>query len=133
MPVSSLNNVKGNNLPSRDLSSFAEPGKEYLMVYKGGGIFQHRKGVSSITSEGLWVARTEGAGATAGHRRREQQPAGLHTSGGTSLPFPRDPGEAGADALLDTSDHSPPPTPVSPSASALHSPHTISALVLDSV
>ena len=100
MPVSSLNNVKGNKLPSRDLSSFAEPGKEYLMVYKGGGIFQHRKGVSSITSEGLWAARTEGAGATAGHRRREQQPAGLHTSGGKSLPFPRVPGEAGADALL---------------------------------
>lgn len=56
---------------------------------QGGGIFQHRKGVSSMTPEGLRVASTEGAAATAGHKHRQQLPAGPPTNGGKNLcPFP---------------------------------------------
>ena len=81
MPVSFSHDMNDDK-PSRELRGFAEPDRKYLMVYMGGGISPHRKGVSSVKPEGLWVARAGEAAATAGHRHREQQPSGPHTNGG---------------------------------------------------
>lgn len=94
----------------RELRGFAEPDGKYLMVYMGSGISPHRKGVSSVKPEGLWVARAGEAAATAGHRHQSNNLQD-RTPMGKSLPHPRDPGEAGVRrSFSNTSDHSPLPT-----------------------
>ena len=129
MPVSFPHDMSDDK-PSRELRGFAEPDRKYLMVYMGVA-FPHigrvclqlnEKDCGWLEQKELQLQLDIGAESSS---LQDRTPVG-----GKSLPLPRDPGEAGVDTFRNTSDHSPLPTPVSDSVSALHSPCTISALFL---
>lgn len=119
MPVSFSHDMNDDK-PSRELRGFAEPDRKYLMVYMGVAFPHIGRACLQLNQKGCgWLEQELQLQLDIGTESSSLQDC--TPMGEKSLPRPRDPGEAGVDTFRNTSDHSPLPTPVSDTVSALQS------------